>query len=120
MNAQTLQAMQHDKITGFELVGWAKHIQTQDRKSYTLSDGQIFSSKKLIDVYCAVTGFTAKTIRVRENVPALTVEFYDNSLLDLIAGTNKATKLFWSYFPKENDSKIGLNLSGEIKQEIAI
>lgn len=86
------------KIKGYQLIGWSKLIAFKNRTISNMSDGTIFSSIQSVNDYIILTGFNVTEVKI-VYVDSNEIQFYEDTLIDTICGTNLAFQNYFNYFP---------------------
>jgi len=92
-----------DRQKGFQLIGWSSNIAPEARNSTNMSDGFVFADKPTAEYYAALTGFHISRIKEVKNGKSLWMAYCEQSLKDLMHGTNFCGK-YWKQFLCPNEA----------------
>jgi len=103
--------MTNKKITGFQIIGWSCKIQPEHRNNSNMSDGVIMASMDSVDNYSRHHNFLVSDVKERENVDALTVQYYEDSLaFDMGHSVVNPFANIEAYFPKKKTQRPTLRI----------
>ena len=103
--------MDNKKITGYQMIGWSCNIKPEDRNNSNMSDGVIMASMDSVDNYSRHHNFLVSDVREKQNVDALTVQYYEDSLAyDMGYSVLNPFANFDAYFPKKKSHRPTLRI----------